>query len=146
MKKYGVGYTAGAFDLFHIGHLNLLRNAKEQCDRLIVGVTVNELILEIKHHTPAIPFNERIEIVRSVRYVDEALPQTNTDKVLAWHTLKFDALFVGSDWQNSERWKDYEKQLSVIQVPIVYLKYTETTSSTLIRLALQEQTRSSEIL
>ena len=93
--------------MFHIGHLNLLRNAKSMCDKLIVGVSVDELV-QYKGKSPVIPFQERIEIVRSIRYVDVAIPQENMDKVSACKKLKADYLFVGDDWYNSDKWNEYE--------------------------------------
>lgn len=98
MKKYKIGYTTGVFDLFHVGHLNILRKAKEQCDYLIVGVSTDENVRSYKNKTPIIPFEERIAIVRELRCVDEAVPQTSMNKMEAWEKLHFDALFHGSDW------------------------------------------------
>ena len=126
-REISVGYTTGVFDLFHIGHVNLLRNAKSMCDRLIVGVSVDELV-RYKHKTPVIPFEERIEIVRSCQYVDVALPQLEIDKVQAWKKLKFDTLFVGDDWF----------EFSTLGVRVVYFPYTQGTSSTLINHTLNE--------
>ena len=99
-----IGYTTGVFDLFHIGHLNLLRRAKAQCDHLIVGVTVDELVLYKNKHA-VIPFEERIEIVRSIKYVDEAVPQVNMNKMEAWEKYHFNRMFVGDDWKGTEKWK-----------------------------------------
>ena len=99
MKKYRVGYTTGVFDMFHVGHLNILRKAKEQCDYLIVGVSTDELVREYKNKTPIIPFEERSEIVRSIDCVDKVIPQVNRDKYEAWKELKFDVMFVGDDWK-----------------------------------------------
>lgn len=134
-KKYKIGYTTGVFDLFHIGHLNILQSAKECCDYLIVGVSTDELV-SYKNSKAVIPFSERMEIVRSIRYVDQVVSQESMDKFNAWEKYKFDAMFVGSDWQGSEKWKDYEAQFKAIGVDIVYFPYTKHTSSTELRAAL----------
>lgn len=134
-KKYKVGYTSGVYDLFHIGHLNLLRKSKELCSRLIVGVTVDELVA-YKHKRAVIPFEERIEIIQSIRYVDMAVPQTTMDKISAWEKYRFDVMFVGDDWKGTEKWEKYEEEFSKIGVDIVYFPYTKGTSSTLINQTL----------
>ena len=135
-----IGYTTGVFDLFHIGHLNILRHAKENCDRLVVGVTSDELV-SYKHKSAVIPFEERIEIVRSVKYVDEAIPQTTMDKFEAWDRIGFDVMFVGSDWKGHPRWIKYEQQFSKVGVEIIYFPYTRGTSSTLINETLNNLRR-----
>ena len=99
-----LGYTTGVFDLFHIGHLNILRRAREKCDKLIVGVTTDELLKVYKNKSPIIPFEERISIVKSIKYVDEVVPQENMDKLSHWNYLKFNVVFVGDDWQNTDKW------------------------------------------
>ena len=101
MKKYKVGYTTGVFDLFHIGHLNILQKAKEQCEYLIVGVSTDELVQEYKNKTPIIPYEERKRIVEAIRYVDKVVPQVNMNKREAWEREKFNALFHGDDWKGS---------------------------------------------
>lgn len=126
------GYTAGVFDLFHIGHVNILRNARALCDRLIVGVTVDELV-RYKNKTAVIPYVERIEIVRACRYVDAAVSQTEIDKFSAWERLKFDVLFVGDDWHGSKQWKEYESKLNDVGARVIYLPYTGATSSTTLK-------------
>jgi len=127
-----IGYTTGVFDLFHIGHLNLLKNARALCDRLIVGVTTDELV-SYKNKKAVIPFEERIEIVRNIKYVDAAVPQLTMDKLDAWHRLKFDIMFVGDDWYGSDKWKDIQNQLeSEHGVRVIYFPYTSGVSSTLI--------------
>ena len=132
MKKiYSVGYTTGVFDLFHIGHLNLLRNAKERCEKLIVGVTVDSLV-QYKFKNSVIPFSERIQIVESIKYVDEAVPQETMDKIAMWKELKFDAIFVGDDWKGSDKWDTYEYEFKQIGVDTIYFPYTKSTSSSLI--------------
>ena len=130
-----VGYAAGVFDLFHVGHVNILRNARAMCDRLIVGVTVDELV-SYKNKKAVIPFEERIEIVRSSRYCDVAVPQETMDKMDAWQRYKFSVMFVGDDWYQNERWKALDKEFSEVGVRIVYMPYTKTTSSTLINQTL----------
>ncbi|MBR1807434.1 MAG: adenylyltransferase/cytidyltransferase family protein [Selenomonadaceae bacterium] len=130
-----IGYTTGVYDLFHIGHLNLLKNAKGLCDKLIVGVTVDELV-QYKNKRAVIPFEERLEIVRSIKYVDAAIPQEDIDKFAAWEKLKFDILFVGDDWYQSERWREMESKFQSVGVKVVYFPYTKGTSSTLINQTL----------
>ncbi len=126
-----VGYTTGVFDLFHIGHLNLLRRAKEQCDYLIVGVTVDELVA-YKNKKAVIPYEERKGIVEAIRYVDKVVPQTTMDKMEAWCNLHFDVMFVGDDWKGTEKWNQYERQFREVGVEVVYFPYTKGTSSTLL--------------
>lgn len=131
MKKKNqiVGYTSGVYDLFHIGHLNILRNAKSLCDKLIVGVTVDELV-SYKGKKAMIPFEERIEIVRNIKCVDVAVPQTDIDKYKMWQRLKFDVLFVGDDWFGSPKWKSMEAKLKKVGVRVVYFPYTKGVCST----------------
>ena len=132
-----VGYTAGVYDLFHIGHLNLLKNAKGMCDKLIVGVTVDELVT-YKGKRALIPFEDRIEIVRSCKYVDAAVPQYDMDKVSACKKLGATMLFVGDDWYATEKWREYEKNLKEENIQIVYFPYTKGISSTIINNALKK--------
>ena len=132
-KKYKVGYTTGVFDMFRIGHLNILKRAKEQCDYLIVGVSTDELVNHDKHKQPIIPFSERIEIVKAIKYVDEVVPQINKDKFAAWERYKFDKMFVGSDWKGTDAWNGFEEQFSKVGVEIVYLEHTDGISSTILR-------------
>ncbi len=130
-----IGYTAGVFDLFHIGHLNLLRNAKGLCDRLIVGVSTDELV-KYKGKTPVIPFVDRIEIIRSLRCVDAVVPQENMDKLQMCKKLNASVMFVGDDWYKSDRWKEYEEEFAREGIKIVYFPYTRNVSSTQISKAL----------
>lgn len=132
MAKYKVGYTTGVYDMFHIGHLNILKRAKEQCDYLIVGVSTDEIVESYKNKTPIIPFEERIEIVRAIKYVDEVIPQTSMDKFSAWEKLKFDALFHGSDWKNSDMYNEIIERFSTVGVDVVFLPHTQGISSTLL--------------
>lgn len=131
-----VGYTTGVFDLFHIGHLNLLRNAKSLCDKLIVGVTTDELVA-YKNKKAVIPFHERLEIVRAIEYVDAVVAQADMDKFAMWDKLKFDVMFVGDDWHGTDKWRKFEEQFAERGVKIVYFPYTMGTSSTLINEVLQ---------
>ena len=130
-----IGYTAGVFDLFHIGHLNLLRNAKGMCDRLIVGVSTDELV-KYKGKTPVIPFCDRIEIIRNLRCVDAAVAQENMDKLAMCKKLGASIMFVGDDWYQSDRWQEYEQQFAREGIKIVYFPYTKNVSSTQISKAL----------
>ncbi len=129
MKKI-IGYTTGVYDMFHIGHLNILRRAKEQCDYLIVGVSTDELVLKEKNKTPVIPWNERAEIIKAIRYVDEVVVQPDKDKLAAWERYHFDKMFVGTDWQGTPQWKKIEEQFAPLGVEIVYLPHTDGVSST----------------
>ncbi len=128
-----IGYTTGVYDLFHIGHLNLLRRAKEQCDYLIVGVSTDQLVKEYKNKIPVIPYEERIEIIKAIRYVDEVVPQINRDKFNAWEKYKFNRMFVGDDWKNSSLFAEVEQKFKEVGVELVYFPYTKGTSSTLLR-------------
>lgn len=131
-KKYKVGYTTGVFDLFHIGHLNILKKAKEQCEYLIVGVSTDENVMSYKKKKPVIPFEERIAIVEALKYVDEVVPQTNMDKFQAWEKLKFNAIFHGDDWKGSKMYEEIEQKFSDVGVDMVYFSYTKGTSSTIL--------------
>ena len=130
-----LGYTTGVYDLFHIGHLNLIRNAKAMCDKLIVGVSTDELVA-YKLKKVVIPFTERMEIIRSIRYVDAVVPQETMDKFESWKRLQFDIMFVGDDWYQTDKWQDFEKQFTEVGVRIVYFPYTKGTSSTVLNEAL----------
>ena len=131
-----IGYTAGVYDLFHIGHLNLLKNAKGMCDKLVVGVTVDELVTYKGKHA-MIPYEDRLEIVRSIKYVDAAIPQLDMDKVEACRKLGASYLFVGDDWFDTPKWNDYEKQAKEYGIQIIYFPYTQGVSSTKINEALK---------
>ena len=133
MKKYKRGYTAGVYDMFHIGHLNILKNAKNQCDFLIIAVTTDELCYQRKNKYPIIPFKERFEILKSIKYVDYVVSQKDMDKISAIKKFNCDVVFVGSDWKNSESWNELEKQLKKINVDVVYLQHTDGISSTILR-------------
>lgn len=133
-----IGYTTGVFDLFHIGHLNILRRAKEQCDYLIVGVSTDELVEQYKHKRPVICFEERCEIVKAIRYVDEVVPQMDRDKFAAWERLHFNRMFVGDDWKGSALFTELEARFEPFGVEIVYFPYTKETSSTFLKETLNK--------
>ncbi len=137
-KKCVVGYTTGVYDMFHIGHLNILKRAKEQCDYLIVGVSTDELVQTEKNKTPVIPYEERAQIVRAIRYVDEVVPQVDKNKLAAWERLQFDKMFVGGDWAGSPQWRNFEKQFESTGVEFVYLPYTSGVSSTKLTALIKE--------
>lgn len=133
MKKYKVGYTTGVFDMFHIGHLNILRRAKEQCEYLIVGISTDELVKEYKNKTPIIPFEERAEIVQSIECVDKVVAQENRDKFWSWKKLGFNVMFVGDDWKGNPLFIEVEEEFKKVGVDVVYFPYTKDTSSTILR-------------
>lgn len=132
-----IGYTTGVYDLFHIGHLNLLKNAKANCDYLIVGLSTDELV-QYKGKSPVIPLEERMAIVEAVKYVDKVVIQDDLDKVKAWDKYHFDVLFVGDDWKGTDKWNEYERRLNEKGAKVCYLPYTKTTSSTLITKVLKD--------
>tara|TARA_B100001564_G_C20583712_1_gene644422 strand:+ start:636 stop:1061 length:426 start_codon:yes stop_codon:yes gene_type:complete len=131
-KKYNKGYTTGVYDLFHVGHLNILKKAKEYCNHLVVGVTTDDLV-SYKNTEVFISFEERIQIIEAIKYVDEVCAQENMNKMEAWEKMKFDVVFVGSDWKNTEKWNQIEKDFNHVGVDVIYFDYTLTTSSTKIR-------------
>lgn len=128
-----VGYTTGVFDLFHVGHLNILRRAKEQCDYLIVGVSTDELCLSYKGRQPVVPFEQRKTILEAVKYVDEVRPQIDRDKFKAWEQAKFDVLFVGDDWKGTPFFAELEKRFSAVGVRVEYIPYTQGVSASMLR-------------
>lgn len=136
-----IGYTTGVFDLFHIGHLNILQRAKEQCDYLIVGVSTDELVAQYKHKRPVISYEERSRIVESIRYVDKVVPQVNRNKLEAWEQLHFDRMFVGDDWKGSALFTELEEKFRPLGVEIVYFPYTNGTSSTFLKDVLDKINR-----
>lgn len=131
-----IGYAAGAFDLFHIGHLNVLRRAREHCDRLVAGVVSDERLLVSKGIRPTVPLQERIEIVRSIRYVDDAIAETVPDKLEVWEQVRFDVFFKGDDWRGTEKGRRLEERFAAVGVEVIYFPYTASTSSTKLRHAL----------
>lgn len=138
-KKYKVGYTTGVYDMFHIGHLNILKRAKEQCDFLIVGVTTDALCLERKGKAPIICEAERAEIVAAIRFVDRVVLQEDMDKLAAVKKYGVDAVFVGSDWKGTLEWEKYEKEFAQVGCEVVYLNHTEGISSSILRERLNQE-------
>jgi len=132
-----IGFTAGAFDMFHVGHLNLLKNAKSQCDYLIVGVNSDELIESYKKKKAIVPLEERMQIVQAIRYVDEIIPVDSLDKEIIWKQKHYDLLFIGDDWKGNERWIQTEKVMAKHGVKVIYLPYTTGTTSTMLREKLE---------
>lgn len=132
MKKYKIGYTTGVFDLFHIGHLNVLKNAKDKCEYLIVGVSTDECVQSYKDKLPIIPFEERRQIVEAIKYVDEVVPQENMDKYEAWQRIHYDVLLHGDDWKGTPIYDKYSKQFEGTGVAIEFLPHTPGTSSTML--------------
>lgn len=140
-----IGYTTGVYDLFHIGHLNLLKNAKAQCDYLIVGITSDEAA-QYKNKKPFISQEERMEIVSAIKYVDKVVLQEDLDKVKAWEKYHYNILFVGSDWQGTDKWNRYEAQLKEKGAKVVYLPYTKTTSSTILQNTIKKFNEDNQVL
>ena len=134
-----IGYTTGVFDMFHIGHLNILKRAKECCDYLIVGVSTDELVQSYKGKTPIIPYEERVSIVEAIKYVDKVVPQINRDKIAAYDKYKFDIMFVGDDWKGKPLFVEVEKYIVEHGGKVVYFSYTKGTSSTILREKLLSQ-------
>ncbi|CAN5329974.1 adenylyltransferase/cytidyltransferase family protein [soil metagenome] len=128
-----VGYVPGGFDMLHIGHLNVLRAARERCDRLVVGVAVDESLLAMKGRLPVIPHHERMEMVASLRFVDDVVSDSSQDKRTAWHAHPFDVLFKGDDWQGTPKGDQLEWEMAEVGATVIYLPYTSSTSSTLLR-------------
>lgn len=133
MTRQTTGYAPGGFDMFHIGHLNILRAARQRCDRLIVGVATDELLSMRKNREPVIPHAERMEIVSYLRFVDEVVTDTSQDKQVAWRTHPFDVLFKGTDWEGTPKGYRLEAEMAELGVHVEYLPYTLSTSSTMLR-------------
>lgn len=132
-----IGYAAGAFDLFHIGHLNILRQAKAHCDYLIAGVVSDERLIETKGRAPIVPLAERMEIVSHISYVDQVYAETLPDKLQVWEELGFNTFFKGDDWKGSARGQDLEERFGQVGVKVIYFPYTQQTSSSQLRAALE---------
>ena len=128
-----IGYTSGVFDMFHIGHLNILRRAKERCDKLIVGVSTDDVVITYKHHAPVIPFEQRAAIVEAIRYVDAVVPQTSMDKMQMWEKLHFNVMFHGDEWKGTDLYNHYEEEFEKVGVRIEYIPHTEGISSSNLR-------------
>ena len=139
MKKYKIGYTTGVYDMFHIGHLNILKKAKAQCDYLIVGVTTDALCESRKHKRPIVCEADRVAIVQAIRYVDEVVLQSDMDKLAAVKKNHADAVFVGFDWKGTPSWLQYEKEFAEVGCEVVYLDHTDGISSTILRERLNQQ-------
>ena len=139
MKKYKIGYTDGVYDLFHVGHLNMINTAKQNCEYLIVGVHGDEVVKEYKHRMPIINENDRRKIVASIKGVDKAVINRFRDKLKLWELYHFDVVFIGDDWKNTQRWNDFENKLSEIGVDVVYVPYTKGISTTEIRQKIMEE-------
>lgn len=133
MKKYKIGYTQGVYDMFHIGHLNLINRAKEQCDCLIVGINSDNLVESYKHKKTVIKENDRAEIVRNLKAVDECIIVNTLEKTEILQQIHFDAIFIGSDWYGNPRWVQTKEELAKYGVDVVFLPHTEGVSSTILR-------------
>lgn len=131
-----IGYTSGVYDMFHIGHLNVLKNAKSLCDYLIVGVSTDDVVIKNKRKNPIIPFEDRMEIVSAIKYVDEVVPQTDysvENKIITAQNLNINIMFVGDDWKGTEKWNRIENKLNNIGVKVIYLPHTDGISSSMLR-------------
>ncbi|MEU1402299.1 adenylyltransferase/cytidyltransferase family protein [Streptomyces sp. NPDC005728] len=137
MEPTRIGYAPGVWDLFHIGHLSILNEARRHCDRLVAGVASDELTSRLKGRTPVIPLTERLEIVRSVRHVDDVVVETHGDKLQIWKQVGFHVVFKGDDWKGTPKWEILERRFAKVGVEVVYFPYTVHTSSTLLRRALE---------
>ena len=133
-----IGYTQGTFDMFHIGHLNLLKNAKRHCDYLVVGVNSDDLVESYKNKRPIIPLDERVEIMRAIKYVDEVIVTNTLDKKEIWEKVRFNEIYIGDDWKGNERWEKTGKEMEQLGAKLVFLPYTKDTSSTMLREKLKE--------
>ncbi len=138
-KKYRIGYTTGTFDFFHVGHLNILREAKKRCDYLIVGVHSDEWVMHSKHRYPVINFEDRAEIVAAIRYVDKVIMNDTWDKLKVWEEHKFDVVFSGDDYKGTELYKKFEADYATVGVDVVYIPYTKRVSSTKIKETLKNK-------
>ena len=132
------GYTTGVFDLFHIGHLNIIEQAKTQCDELIVGVSTDELVKEYKGEKPIIPLKERMRIISALSDVDKVIKQHELDKLSAWEKIKYDKLFHGSDWKNTKLYNSTITDLKKVGAEVVFFEYTPGTSSTILKKFLRD--------
>ena len=132
MKKYKIGYTSGVYDMFHIGHLNLLERAKNNCEYLVVGVSTDELVNDYKHKSPVISYEDRKRIISAIKYVDKVVPQINMDKLSSARNVNADVVFVGDDWKGTDKWNEIERILGDVGIDVVYLPHTEGISSTIL--------------
>lgn len=140
-----IGYAPGAFDLFHVGHLNLLKNARSRCDYLIAGVVSDEVLINHKGVTPVVSLKERLEIVRDIRYVDEAVAATVDDKLEIWRELRFNVFFKGDDWRGTEKGRHLEREFAKVGVEVCYFPYTKSTSSSALRRTLDSINRLADL-
>ena len=139
MKKYRIGYTQGVYDMFHIGHLNIIKHAKEQCEKLIVGINADALVENYKHKTPVINENDRMEIVRNIKGVDDVVLADTLDKKAMHERLGFDVIFIGSDWKGNDRWTETEYMLKALGGDVVFLPHTDGVTSTILREVKEEK-------
>lgn len=140
MKKYKIGYTAGVYDMFHVGHLNVIMKAKEYCEYLIVAVSTDEVVRKSKHKTPIIKYEDRVRIIEAIRYVDEVVSQTDyADKLSPAIKYGIDVMFVGDDWKGTEKWNRIEQQLNEIGIDLMYLPYTHSISSAMLREKIKKE-------
>ena len=137
-KKYKIGYTTGVFDMFHVGHLNILRRAKKMCEYLVVGVSTDELVQKYKDKTPIIPYSERYKIIKAIKYVDKVVSQINRNKIAAFKKLHFDVMFVGDDWKGNKLFNIVEKELNNYGTKIEYFPYTKNISSTKLKKVIEK--------
>lgn len=139
MKKYKIGYTQGVYDMFHIGHLNILNHAKELCEYLVVGINSDTLVQSYKHKTPVICEEERMEIVRNIKAVDEVVLAETLDKKIQHDKIGFDVIFIGSDWKGNPRWEATKDEMREINVDVVFLPHTDGITSTILRSVKKSQ-------
>ncbi len=140
-KNKIIGYTTGVFDLFHIGHLNILEKASKECDYLIVGVTASETVKEYKDKYPITSLEDRMAIVRAIKYVDRVVVQENMDKFEAWEKYRYNVIFHGDDWNNSPMYNEIERKLSVLGVKLKFFKYTDNTSTSSLKVKIYEDVK-----
>ena len=138
MKKYNIGYTVGTYDLFHVGHLNLFREAKKYCGHLIVGVHSDEWVMHCKNRPTVISYEDRADIVGAIRYVDEVVKNETRSKIEAWKQYHFDVAFIGDDWKGPEVWNKIEAELKEVGCDVIYIPYTKGISTTKIREQLKD--------
>jgi glycerol-3-phosphate cytidylyltransferase len=139
MDRPKLGYVPGVFDMFHVGHLNILRNARLACDRLVAGVVSDDRAAAVKGKTPVVPVTERLEIVRSIKYVDDAVVEDVEEKLEMWRRLRFDVIIKGDDWRGTAKGDKLERDFASVGVEVVYLPYTVHTSSTMLRQVIGER-------
>lgn len=137
-KRYKIGYTDGVYDLFHVGHLNMIQEAKKRCEYLIVGVHGDDVVEEYKHHRPIINENDRKRIVESIKGVDRAEINRFRDKLKLWDLYHFNVIFIGDDWKGTDRWNHFEEVLAQVNVDVVYVPYTQGISTTEIKRKIAE--------